>query len=59
MKTQDRRKFWEQKLMGVVMLIITALIIWMCAGTNDDCGAVFITAPLGLFFLFSKQIWIV
>lgn len=59
MDSKKRQKFWEQKLIGIVMLIITALIIWMCAGTNDDCGAVFITAPLGLLFLFSKQTWIV
>lgn len=49
----------EQKLMGVVMLIITVFVILMCKGTNEDCGAVFITAPLGLLFLFSKQTWIV
>lgn len=58
-RDQYRMKLLEQKLMGVGMLIISAIILWMCWDGNEDCGAVFITAPLGLMLLFSREICIV
>lgn len=52
-------KLLEQKLMGVGMLVISKVFLWMCSTGNEDCGAVFLIAPLGLLLLFSKKIWIV
>lgn len=42
-----------QKFMGVVMLLLTALIV--AIGDGDITG-VFITAPFGIWMLFSKEI---
>lgn len=53
------RKMAEQKLMGIVMLVISAVFLWMCSTSNEDCGAVLILAPLGLLLLFSRKILIV
>lgn len=57
-RNEYRRRLCEQKLMGVVMLVISVLLLWMCGPANEDCGAVFFTAPLGLLLLFSRKIWI-
>lgn len=54
-----RRKFIEQKLMGLAMIAITVGFLWMCAGTNEDAAAALLTGPLGLYMLFSRHIVIV
>ena len=54
-----RRKLLEQKLMGVAMLIVSALFLWMVWGTGEDAGALLVIVPLGLLLLFSKEIMIV
>lgn len=54
-----RRKFIEQRLMGVAMIAITIFFVWMCSSTNEDCAAALLTGPMGLILLFSKKIWIV
>lgn len=53
-----RRKLFEQRVMGVVMLVITAIFIWMCSTANEDCGAAIITGLMGIFLLFSKEVCI-
>lgn len=58
-RNQYRRKLLEQKLMGIAMLVISAVFLWMCCTANEDCGAFLIIAPLGLILLFSREIWIV
>lgn len=58
-RDQYRAKLLEQKLMGIGMLVISAVLLWMCSTSNEDCGAVFITAPIGLLLLFSRKILIV
>ena len=54
-----RRKLLEQRLMGVAMLIVSALFTWMVWGTGEDAGALLVIVPLGLLLLFSKEILIV
>lgn len=64
--TRNQRKqklMVQQKVMGLVMILITGLILWLAltgVTTEDqDCTAIFITLPLGLWFLFSRKILIV
>ena len=54
-----RRKLLEQRLMGVAMLIVSALFTWMVWGTGEDAGALLVIVPLGLLLLFIKEIMIV
>lgn len=54
-----RRKLLEQKLMGLAMLVLSALFLWMIWGTGEDAGAFLIIAPIGLLLLFSEDILIV
>lgn len=53
-----QRKLLEQKLIGIGLLVITGLMVWMCGGANEDCGAAIITAPLGLILLLDRKIWL-
>ena len=53
-----RQKLFEQRMMGIVMLVITAIFIWMCSTANEDCGAAIITGLMGIFLLFSKEVCI-
>ena len=53
-RNQRRRKlFARQKLMGVVLLLITIGVFWMAStGTtfeDKDCTAALITLPFGLY----------
>ena len=53
-----RQKLFEQRMMGIVMLVITAIFIWMCSTANEDCGAAIIIGLMGIFLLFSKEVCI-
>lgn len=53
-----RRLFIQQKLMGIAMIALTVLFVWLCSTNNEDCAAAFLTGPLGLVMLFSKEIMI-
>ena len=62
-KAREREvKMICQKWMGVFFLIMTVLIIWMASqGTtvyDRDATGIFITLPLGLYLLFSKECWL-
>lgn len=50
----------EQKLMGIGLLLICAVMLWLCSTgtTPEDCDAtaVVLMAPLGLWMLFTKEI---
>lgn len=50
----------EQRLMGIGLLLICALVLWLCStGTtpeDQDATAVVLLAPLGLWMLFTKDI---
>lgn len=50
----------EQRLMGIGLLLICAVVLWMCSkGINpedQDVTAVVFLAPLGLWMLFTKEI---
>ena len=35
-RNQRRRKLFEQRMMGIVMLVITAIFVWMCSTANED-----------------------
>ena len=63
-RNQRRRKlFIGQKLMGLCLLAISAVLVWMALGgvtvEERDITAVLLFLPLGLYLIFSKQILIV
>lgn len=53
-------KRMKQKLMGSILLLICAVVLWLCStGTtpeDQDVTAVVLLAPLGLWMLFTKEI---
>lgn len=55
-----RRKRREQRLMGLVLLILCGVILWVCSigktVEDQDAGAVFLLAPMGLYMLFTRDI---
>jgi len=57
-----RRKMIEQKLIGILFLIISVVILIVAAHaqTPDDLDAtpVFLFIPMGICLLFSKECWI-
>lgn len=58
-----RRKLIQQRLMGLAMVAISIFIVVMACHAktpeDSDCTAVFLTAPLGLYMLFSRKVIIV
>lgn len=62
-RDQRRRKFIEQRLMGLGMIFISIVIICIAANgktvEEKDATAVLLTLPMGLAMLFSKNIVIV
>lgn len=48
-----------QKLIGIVVLAICALIVWYvvanCDSGDRDCTAVMVIAPAGLWMVFTKH----
>jgi predicted branched-subunit amino acid permease len=60
---QYKRKRRTQKLYGLAMILISIFIVILASqGTTieeRDCTAVLLTAPMGLWMLFSKSILIV
>lgn len=50
----------EQKLMAIGLLLICAVVLWLCStGTTPedrDATAVVLLVPLGLWMLFTKEI---
>lgn len=59
-RNQRRRKVVAQKLMGIALIAIRALMFWLASTgvtpEEKDCTAVLLIAPIGLYMLFSKQI---
>lgn len=59
-RNQRRRKVVEQKLMGLALIAICALMVWFASTgitpEEKDCTAVLLIAPIGFYMLFSKQI---
>lgn len=59
-RNQRRRKVVVQKLMGIALIAICALMFWPASTgvtpEEKDCTAVLLIAPIGLYMLFSKQI---
>ena len=57
-----RRKMIEQKLIGILFLIISAVILIVAAHAQapDDLDAtpVLLFIPMGICLLFSKECWI-
>lgn len=57
-----RKKMIEQKIMGIIMLLICVVIIIAAAHmqTPDDLDGtpVLLFAPMGLYLIFSKECWI-
>lgn len=53
-------KRFEQKLMAIGLLLICAVVLWLCStGTtpeDQDATVVVLLAPLGLWMLFTKEI---
>lgn len=55
-KKASRWYFIKQKACGLAMLAITVLAVW--AATEGDITIAFITVPLGLTCIFSKEMLI-
>lgn len=59
-RNQRRRKVVVQKLMGIALIAICALMFWLASTgvtpEEKDCTAVLLIAPIGVYMLFSKQI---
>lgn len=53
-------KRFEQKLMAIGLLLVCAVVLWLCStGTtpeDQDATVVVLLAPLGLWMLFTKEI---
>lgn len=62
-RNQRRQKFIKQRLMGLVMIVISIAIIAIASTGKTveerDVTAVLFTLPMGLAMLFSKSIVIV
>lgn len=49
-----KKAFIMQKLVGVLMIVLTGIYIWVA----KDATAAIITVPLGILLIFSKElIW--
>lgn len=57
-RNQRRRKMQEQRLMGVMLLVIAAFLIWFCASANEDCSGGVVVGTFAIPLLFSKDLWI-
>lgn len=59
-KRQYHRKLIYQKLLGVVLLIACALILWLASTgttpTDRDATPILFLGPLGLYLIFTKHI---
>lgn len=55
-----RKKLFIQKLYGLVLIAISAILIYIASQgitvEDRDATAVLITAPLGLYLLFTRKI---
>ena len=53
-------KRFEQKLMAIGLLLVCAVVLWLCStGTtpeDQDATVVVLLAPLELWMLFTKEI---
>lgn len=53
-------KRFEQKLMAIGLLLVCAVVLWLCStGTtpeDQDATVVVLLTPLGLWMLFTKEI---
>lgn len=61
-KKIHKRKMIEQRIMGIVLLLICVVTIVMCMHAQtieeSDASPVLLLAPLGFCLLFSKECWI-
>lgn len=58
-RNQRRRKMFEQRLMGVAMLVIAVFFIWMTATANEDSTGGLLVGAMALPLLFSRNLWII
>lgn len=61
MMTRNQRKqklLWKQRIVGIVFILAAVAILLLCRNTGEDCGSVFICAPLGATLLASKELLI-
>lgn len=59
-KKQGQRLLSRQRKMGIAMLIISAIILMVCATgkspADKDCTAILFTLPISVFFLTAHKI---
>jgi len=59
-RNQRKRKLQQQRLLGVVMLIISIIIFAVaCSGTTTesrDATAMLLTLPFGVYLIYTKEI---
>ena len=54
------KKFYRQKLIGVLLIVIAVIMVQMCSSAQTleqaDCARAVLVAPLGLYLLFTRHI---
>lgn len=59
-KNRRNKKIMEQKLMGILILVICGIILLLASTgstpANRDATPVVLLAPLGLYLMFTKKI---
>lgn len=58
-RNQRLRKMFEQRLMGIAMLVIAIFFIWMTATANEDSTGGLLVGAMSLPLLFSRNLWII
>lgn len=51
-----RRKLLIQRLMAAVLLVMSAVFVWMTASTGEDIGGGLIMALMGFGLLFTRRV---
>lgn len=50
---------FEQRLIGIALLVMAVFFIWMTATANEDSGGGLLVVAISMPLLFSKKIWII
>lgn len=51
-----QRRLWTQRLMAVVLLLMSAVFIWMTASMGEDIGGGLVTGALGFYLLLTRHL---
>lgn len=51
-----QRRLWTQRLMAVVLLLMSVVFIWMTASMGEDIGGGLVTGALGFYLLLTRHL---